>query len=87
MERLQYVFLLHQAPPVPAAPAPAQGPPSPLAPITQLIPNSPGEAHMVIDLPDTPDIVVISSEEEGHQEEEDDAEVDQDIDEVVGTGD
>jgi len=42
---------------------------------------------MVIDLPDTPDIVVISSEEEGHQEEEDDAEVDQDIDEVVGTGD
>ena len=41
------------------------------------MPDSPKEAHVVIDLPDTPDVVVISSGDEGHQGEED-----QDIDEV-----
>ena len=47
------------------------------------MPDSLGEAHVVIDLPDTPEIVLVSSEDEGHQEEEDDPEEDQDIDEVV----
>ena len=37
---------------------------------------------MVIDLSDTPNLVVISSGDEGHQGEEDDPEEDQDIDEV-----
>ena len=37
---------------------------------------------MMINLPDTPDLVVISSGDEGHQREEDDPEEDQDIDEV-----
>jgi len=46
------------------------------------MPDSPGEAHVVIDLPDSPDLVVISSEDEGHQGEEDDPQEDQDIDEV-----
>ena len=46
------------------------------------MPDSPGEAHMVIDLPDTLDLVVISSGDEGHQGEGDDLEEDQDIDEV-----
>jgi len=40
------------------------------------MPDSPGEANVVIDLPDTPDIVVVSSEDEGHLEEEDDPEED-----------
>ena len=47
-----------------------------------LTPDIPREAHVVIDLPDTPDVVVISSGDEGHQGEEDDPEEDQDIDEV-----
>jgi len=34
--------------------------------------NSPGKAHVMIDLPDTPEIVVVSSEDKGYQEEEDD---------------
>jgi len=45
--------------------------------------DSPGEAHVVIDLPDTPEIMVVRSEDEGHQEEEDDPKEDQDIDEAV----
>ena len=36
------------------------------------MPDNPGEAHMVIDLPDTPEIMVVSSEDKGHLEEEDD---------------
>ena len=46
--------------------------------------DSPGEAHVVIDLPDTPNLVVISSSsgEENHQGEEDDPEEDQDNDEM-----
>ena len=93
METLQHVFPLHQAPPPPATlapaqgrpspPAPAQGPRSPPAPGTPLMPNSPREAHVVIDLPDIPDLVVTSSGDEGHQGEEDDPEEDQDIDEAV----
>ena len=46
------------------------------------MPDSPGEAHVVIDLPYTSEIVLVSSENEGHQEEEDDPEEDQDIDEA-----
>ena len=42
------------------------------------MPDSPGEVHAVVDLPDTPEIVVVSSKDEGHSEEED-----QDIEEVV----
>ena len=81
METLQHIFLLHQAHLPPAAPAPTQGPPSQPALGTPLMPDSPGEAHVVIDLPDTPEIVVASSEDEGHQEE-DDPEEDQHINEA-----
>ena len=45
--------------------------------------DSPWEAHVVIDLPYTLDIVVVSSEDEGHPEEKDDPDKDQDIDDVV----
>jgi len=44
---------------------------------------------MMVDLPETPEIVVVSSEDdgmegfEGHLEEEDDPEEDQDIDKAV----
>ena len=53
------------------------------------MPNSPGEAHVVVDLPDTPEIVVINSEDEaiedfkGHLEKEDDPEGDRNIDEAM----
>ena len=47
------------------------------------MPDSPGEAHVVINLPDTAEMVVISSDDEGHPEEEDNPEEDQDIDEAV----
>ena len=47
------------------------------------MPGSPGEAHLVIDLSNTLEIVVVSSKDEGYQEEKDDPEEDQDIDEVV----
>jgi len=47
------------------------------------MPDSHGKPHAVIDLHDTLEIVVVSSEDEGHPEEEDDPEEDQDIDEVV----
>ena len=76
METLQHVFLLHQVHPPLIAPAPAQEPPIPLVPGTPLMPESPGEAHEVINIPDTPDLVVISSSED-HQEEEDDPKEDQ----------
>jgi len=46
------------------------------------MPESSGEVHVVIDLPDTSDVVVISSRDESHQGEEDNPEEDQDIDEV-----
>lgn len=39
------------------------------------MPESLGEAHEVINIPDTPDLVVISSSE-NHQQEEDDPEED-----------
>ena len=45
--------------------------------------DSPGKAHVVIDLPDRPEIVVVSFEDEGHKEEDDDPKEDQDIDEGV----
>jgi len=84
METLQHIFLLHQAHLPPAAPALTQGPPSLPTPGTPLMPDSPGEAYLVIDLPDTLAIMVVSYEDEGHQEEEeDDPEEDQDIEEVV----
>jgi len=42
------------------------------------MPNSPGEAYVVTDIPDTPDLVVnsSSSRDEDHQGEEDDLEED-----------
>ena len=46
------------------------------------MPNSPGEAHVVVDLSDTREILVVSSEDEamedfeGHLEEEGDLEED-----------
>jgi len=88
METLQHVFPLHQVHPPPVAAALAQGPPSPPAPAqgplippapdTPLMPDSPGEAYMVLDIPDTPNLVVISSSsrDEDHQGEEDDLEED-----------
>ena len=83
METLQHVFPLHQAHPPPAAPVPAQGPPSLPAPDTPLMPDSLREAHVVINIPDTPKIVVVSSEDKGHQEEEHDPKEDQDINKAV----
>ena len=53
------------------------------------MPDSSGSAHAVVDLPDTPKIVVVSSQDEamegfeGHLEEEHDPEEDQAIDEAV----
>ena len=53
------------------------------------MPDSPVEAHVIVDLSDTPEIVVVSSEDEatedfeGHLEKEDDPEEDKDIDEAV----
>ena len=38
---------------------------------------------MVIDLPDTPEIMVVVFENEGHPEEEEDPKEDQDINEAV----
>jgi len=38
------------------------------------MPDSPGEAHVAIDLPDTPEMVVVSYEDKGHPEEEEDSE-------------
>jgi len=58
METLQDVFPLRQAHPPPAQPAPAQGPPSPPIPSTPQMPDSPGEAHVVVDLLDRLEIVV-----------------------------
>ena len=75
METLQHVFPLHQAHPPPVVPPPAQEPPIPPVPGTPLMPESPGEAYEVINIPDTPDLVVISSTED-HQDEEDDPEED-----------
>ena len=46
------------------------------------MPDSSGEAHLVIDIPNTADIAVISAGDEGHQGEEDDQEEDQGIGEV-----
>ena len=64
METLQYVFPLHQAHPPAALAAAAQEPPLSPAPGTPLMPDSLGEAHVVVDLPDTPEIVVVDSEDE-----------------------
>ena len=84
METLQHVFPLQQVHPPPVALAPAQEPPIPPVPGTPVMLESPGEAHEVINIPDTPDLGVISSSE-NHQEddpeeedpEEDDLEEDQ----------
>ena len=51
--------------------------------------DSPGEAHVVVDLPDALEIVIVSSDDEpmegfkGHLAEEDDTKEDQEINEVV----
>ena len=53
------------------------------------MPDNHGEAYVVVDLPDKPEIMVSSSKDEameafeGHLEEEDDLKEDQDINEVV----
>ena len=64
METLQHVFPLHQAHPPPTAPVPVQEPPFPPAPDAPVTSKGPGEVHVVVDLPDTPEIVVISSRDE-----------------------
>ena len=46
------------------------------------MPDSPREAYVGIDIPDTLEIVVVSFEDKGYQEEEDDPDEDQGIDEV-----
>ena len=66
VETLWHVFPLNQAHPLSVALAPAKGPPFPPAPSTPLMPDSLGEAYVVIDLPDTTEIVMVSSEDEGH---------------------
>lgn len=85
MGTLQHVFPLHQAHPPPAPPAPAQGPLSPLVLGTPQMSDSPGEAHVVMDLPDTSEIVVLSSDDELMEgfEDKDDLEEDQEVDEIA----
>ena len=65
METLQHIFPLYQAHPLPTAPTLAQGPPFLPALGIPLMPDIPVEAHEVIDLPNTPEIVVPNSEDEG----------------------
>ena len=93
METLQHIFPLHRTHPPLAPPAPVQGPTSPPVPGTPQMPNSPGKAHVVADLSDTPEIMVASFDDEpmqgfeGHLKEEDDPEeqqIDWEIDEEVG---
>ena len=85
METLQYIFPLHQAHPLPALPTPAQIPPSPSPPGTPLIPDNPRKAHVLVDIPNTPVIVVVSSDDEpmGGFDSEDGPKEDQEIDEKV----
>ena len=89
METLQQVFPLHQAYSPLAPPAPTQGPPSPPLLGTPQMPDSLGEAYVVVDLPDTSKVAIVTYDDEpmedfeGHLEEEDDLEEDQEIDEVV----
>ena len=53
------------------------------------MPDSAGRAHVVVVLPNTPEVMVVSSNDEpiadfeGHLDEEDDLEEDQELDEVV----
>ena len=85
MDALQHPFPLHRAYPPPAL---ANGPPLPLAAGTPLMPESPWEVHIVVDLPDTLEIVVLSPDDEpikgleDHLEDEDDPEEDYEIDKV-----
>ena len=89
METLQHVFPLHQAHPPPVPPTPAQGPPSSHVLHTPQMPDSPGEAHVVVDLRDTSEIIVVSSDDEpmegfeSYLKEKYDPEEDQEIDEAV----
>ena len=89
METLQHVFPLHRAHPPAVPPAPAQGRPSPPALGNPMMPDSPREAYVVVDLPYTPEIMVASFKDEAmedfesHLEKKDDPEEDQDIDEAV----
>jgi len=54
------------------------------------MPDTPEEVHVVVDLSDTPEIVVLSPDDapieglEDHLEEVDDPEEDQEVDKVVG---
>ena len=79
IKTLQHVIYLHHPPPLPARPAPAQGQPVPPVLSAPQMPNSPvllasGEAHMVIHVPDTPELVVIISDVELMEDLEDDPE-------------
>jgi len=56
---------------LPTPPAPAQRPPSLLTPGIPLMPTSPGEVHVMVDLPDTPEIVVLSPGDEPMDDLED----------------
>jgi len=89
METIQHIFPLDQAHPPLTPPGLAQEPPSLLVLSTPQMLDSSGEAHVVVDLLDTPEIVVRSSDDDpmeglkNHLEEEDDLEEDQEIDEIV----
>jgi len=76
IEILSYIFPLYFAPPSPAPPVLTQGPPSPPVSGTPQPPdglvssksrdgiplaNESGEVHMVVDLPDTTQLVKLSS--------------------------
>jgi len=88
METFQHGFSLHQAFFPLAPPAPAHGSPSLLTLSTSLRHSSPRELHVVVAIPNTLEIMVLSPDEkpmeglEDHLGDEDDSEEDQKIDEV-----
>jgi len=91
METLQHIFPLHQAPPSLVPPTPAQRPPSPPAPTTPQMPNSPvplglWEAHMVMDLSDSLEVVVISIDDKPMEDLDDHLEADNNLEEDLQLG-
>ena len=83
IEALQHVFPLHKSPPLLAPPTLAQGALAPPTSGTPQMPNNPvpsrsGEAHVVIDLPDSLGVVVISSDDEPIEDFEDHLKVEDD---------
>jgi len=86
METLQHVFPLNHASPSPAPPTPAQGPLSPPTLDTPQMPYSSassrsGEPHVAVHIPDTPEIVLISSDDELMKDPKDDPEEDLELEE------